>query len=58
MKSKQLLLTVKVTAKELEEIKAKAQKFTAGNVSAWVKYSAIELDPKPKDMQVSRIIKK
>jgi hypothetical protein len=49
-KQKHSLMTVKVSKAEFERIKAKAKRYAAGNLSEWVRYAAIELEPKPDDL--------
>lgn len=45
------LINIKVTETELKAIKAKARRYTAGNLSSWIRYSSIELKPKAKDLK-------
>ncbi len=41
---------IKVTEGEYEAIKDKAKEYAGGNVSRWVRYAAINLHPKPEDL--------
>ena len=42
---------IKVTETEYSTLKVKAQRYTDGNVSAWVRYAALNLKPDPKDLE-------
>lgn len=47
---KQNLLTIKCSNAEMKTIKSKADKYTNGNVSEWVRYAAMTLDPRIQDL--------
>lgn len=47
---KQKLINFKCTDEELAVIKAKAEKYANGNLSEWIRYAAIELEPRSKDL--------
>ena len=47
---KEKLVTVKVTMKEWELIKDKANLYAAGNMSEWVRYSSTKLLPRARDI--------
>lgn len=49
--------TFKATDHEWEEIEKKAEMFTKGNISEWIRYAAIELEPKPSDLVLTKKIK-
>lgn len=44
------LLTFKVTKKQIEQLKAKADKYAGGNISAWLRYSALKYCPDKKEL--------
>jgi hypothetical protein len=48
--TKKNLLNLKVTDLELKLIRQKAEKYTGGNISEWIRYAAIQLDPKLTDL--------
>lgn len=41
---------IKVTETEYTVLQTKAQRYTDGNISAWVRYAALNLQPKPEDV--------
>lgn len=45
------LFNFRVTPEEMALIRKKARKHTKGNCSAWCKYAAIHLDPRPEDLR-------
>lgn len=49
--TKEKTLIIKVRQKDFELIKEKATRYTAGNVSAWVRYAARNLEPLPEDLE-------
>lgn len=42
---KKNLINLKISENELQEIKKKADKYTNGNLSAWLRYAAIKFNP-------------
>lgn len=44
------MMNFKVTDAEEKKIKEQAKKFANGNVSEWMRYSAMNLKPKKSDM--------
>lgn len=44
------MMNIKLTPSEFEALRVKAHRFTDGNVSAWIRYAAIELVPNPRDL--------
>ena len=50
MVPKRHVINVKWTDKDLKELKKKADKYTNGNMSAWIRYAATQLDPKASDL--------
>lgn len=50
---KSILKNVKLTEEESALIQENANKYANGNFSEWVRYAAIQLKPKKKDLQVS-----
>lgn len=40
------VVNIKCTQTELDAIKANAEKYTDGNVSLWIRFSAMEMVPK------------
>lgn len=49
-KAKTVLFNFKVTPAEKAELKARANKFTNGNITALVKYCALRLNPRKRDL--------
>lgn len=43
-------IIVKLDEAERKHIQSKANKFTRGNISEWVRYAAIHLEPKAADL--------
>lgn len=50
---KNKLLNLKVTPKEMHQIQLKADKYTGGNVSEWIRYASIQLEPRVSDLVTS-----
>lgn len=50
-REKASLFNFRYNDEEREKIKAKADRFTYGNMSAWIKYAALELEPRPEDLE-------
>jgi len=50
IKEKKMILPIKLTKEEKKQLQEKADKYTGGNVSAWVRYAAIKLEPKSADL--------
>jgi formylmethanofuran dehydrogenase subunit E len=50
---KTILKNVKLTEEESALIQENANKYANGNFSEWVRYAAIQLKPKKKDIQVA-----
>ena len=48
--NKNKLLTVKVTPSDFDIIRNKAELYTEGNISEWIRYSSTLLNPKSKDL--------
>lgn len=44
------LINLKVTDKELALIQKKANRITGGNVSMWLRYAGMELEPPKRDL--------
>ena len=44
-------ISLKFDLDDYELLKVKAEKHAGGNVSAWVRYAALELDPKEEDLE-------
>lgn len=44
------LINFRASIPELKEIKDKANKYTDGDISKWIRYSAIKYTPKKKDL--------
>lgn len=49
---KEILVNFKISVEDLKRLKAKAKKHTDGNISRWIRYATLELDPKPTDVAV------
>jgi hypothetical protein len=49
-KKKDGLLQVKTNAQEREAMQLKADRYTNGNLSEWVRYSSICLEPRPEHL--------
>ena len=49
--SNKVLVNFRVTKGELEEIKALAKKYAGGNLTAWLKYTAINYKPKKSEVE-------
>lgn len=49
-KPKLKLINLKVSPDDIKAIRAKAKKFTNGNISSWIRYAATQLTPKKKDV--------
>ena len=49
-KPKQILMNFKVTSEERARIIANAVKYTNGNITAWLRYAAIDTVPPKKDL--------
>lgn len=45
-KQKPILVTFKVSKAEQEKMRENAEKWAAGNLSEWIRYAAMELEPK------------
>ena len=44
-------LNIKMSEEELRSVRQRAQKYSDGSVSAWIRYSATRLDPKKDDLK-------
>lgn len=44
------LINFKATDLEMNLIQRKADKYTGGNVSEWIRYASIQLEPKQSDL--------
>jgi len=44
-------INFKVNENELMKIRENAKKYTEGNISRWIRYAAIKLEPKSEDIQ-------
>ena len=49
--SSKVLVNFRVTKDELEEIKSLAKKYAGGNMTAWLKYTAINYKPKKSEVE-------
>ena len=47
---KSKIINLKVSTSEHELLKARAFRYANGNLSAWIRYASINLDPKPDDL--------
>ena len=48
---KALTLTIKVSAAQLDAIQEKAREFAGGNISAWVRFSAMNFAPRSSQLE-------
>lgn len=48
--AKSEMINIKITRLERKLLQGKADKYTNGNVSAWMRYAAINLEPKVQDL--------
>jgi len=48
--SKMKVINFKASRGDMKQIKEKADKYTEGNVSAWIRYAATQLEPKKRDL--------
>ena len=44
------LITIKINLEESSKIRENAKKWTNGNISEWIRYSAINLEPNKSDL--------
>ena len=44
------LMTIKVSEKELKELKDKADCYAGGNISAWLRYAGLKYVPEKKEL--------
>lgn len=54
---KKNLINFKATDLEMTLIQKKADKYAGGNVSEWLRYAAIQLDPRASDLTGSAPVK-
>lgn len=47
---KPTLINLKVSAKELKALKAKAKKYAKGNLSLWLRFTGLNHTPRRKDL--------
>lgn len=48
--TKSEMINLKLTRNERRMIQARADKYTGGNVSEWIRYAAINLEPRIQDL--------